>query len=520
MFHKALLVLSAVWLSGSFPRAAEPNNFTLLSVNSPDFCSQLKLTHWWRGESNGVDSVGTAQGTLINGTAFAPGKVGNGFAFDGISSCVVITNSSGLVSSNYSVEAWVKPDGFVVDHDNQDLIFGQAFGQAQMTVHAGGYGLKVFWQFSETVFAFPAAVSKTEIPMGLFSHLVGTWDGEALRLYVNGNLEAETFPAGEPEQTACPYFIGGFQNACGYTGQYFKGIIDEVSIYGKALTSEEVQALYSAGNAGKCQLQLEFNDGIPASWRLQYFGANFLDNPQALAVADPDDDGANNYQEYLSGTNPLQSNSVRFFPLLRIIPGGGEFTNAVQVGYFSTLTNAVVRYTRDGSVPQSYSPAFPAAMLITNAVTLQARSFINDIPVSDVESASFARIYALNDGLPNSWREHFFGPSFRTDPRVGAEADPDADGANNFQEFAAGTDPLDPKSVLRTSVRLLPMITWGSVTNRVYRVLRRPSLSSTNVVAVTPFLQPTNSVSSFIDFDVTGIGAVYYIEVKDIGAGN
>ena len=43
-------------------------------------------------------------------------------------------------------------------------------------------------------------------------------------------------------------------------------------------------------------------DGIPDSWRLQYFGS--LDSAQAAANADPDRDGVSNYNEYLAGTNP------------------------------------------------------------------------------------------------------------------------------------------------------------------------------------------------------------------------
>jgi sugar lactone lactonase YvrE len=57
------------------------------------------------------------------------------------------------------------------------------------------------------------------------------------------------------------------------------------------------------------------------------------------------------------------------------------------------------------------------------------------------------QLVRLTDGIPDSWRLGYFGPGFANDPRAAATADPDGDGANNFQEFLAGTNPLDAQSV-------------------------------------------------------------------------
>jgi chitobiase/beta-hexosaminidase-like protein len=52
-----------------------------------------------------------------------------------------------------------------------------------------------------------------------------------------------------------------------------------------------------------------FNDGIPDAWRVQYFGSNSGDTLRASALADPDRDGANNYLEFITGTDPTDPRS-------------------------------------------------------------------------------------------------------------------------------------------------------------------------------------------------------------------
>src|SRR5881397_2980992 len=66
----------------------------------------------------------------------------------------------------------------------------------------------------------------------------------------------------------------------------------------------------------------------------------------------------------------------------------------------------------------------------------------------------------FNDGIPDSWRERYFGVN-PPPGRASALADPDRDGANNYLEYIAGTDPLDPNSFDRSPARVSTYV--GSV---------------------------------------------------------
>lgn len=141
------------------------------------------------------------------------------------------------------------------------------------------------------------------------------------------------------------------------------------------------------------------------------------------------------------------------------------------------------------------------------------------------------------DGLPDAWERVFFNTLTNAaagDPnqngkgnlweyqngRDPLDPDSDADGALNHHELRAGTDPLDPLSVFgfadiagRASG---PVIEWGSVTNKRYRVGRSTNLQDdgfTHLVKTNiPAAPPMNTVT-----DTTAVGAgpwFYRVELE------
>ena len=84
-------------------------------------------------------------------------------------------------------------------------------------------------------------------------HVATTYDGNTLTLYVNGVAEGSVVAGFALDYGTRPVFIGTSGEPAPYTSM-FAGIIDEPSIYARALSTNEIAALYTAGGADKCNV--------------------------------------------------------------------------------------------------------------------------------------------------------------------------------------------------------------------------------------------------------------------------
>lgn len=84
-----------------------------------------------------------------------------------------------------------------------------------------------------------------------------------------------------------------------------------------------------------------------------------------------------------------------------------------------------------------------------------------------------------HDGIPDTWRLLNFGTV--SNELSAADADPDGDGASNWEEYIAGTNPLDGTSVFKFSPSAAPGVSgfalqWSSAVNKLYTLQSAPSL--------------------------------------------
>jgi hypothetical protein len=296
------------------PYGAVTSAVATLTVTNP-LCTPppYRLVAWWKAEGNASGLIGDHDGTLLNGATFAQGKVGQAFSFDGKDDCIVV--SSNALTEPFSaitIEGWVFPTrhghssngayGLTVisktDGDGFALRVKDGFLQADLRL-SDGWCTQLF--------------TNQILPLSTWSHIAITYDGSTVRGYLNGQLLGSCLASGavttqlnrdtvlmignEPitnrVETEAPG--GGFG---------WEGMIDEIAVYDRGLLSNEIAAIYVAGSAGKCGVDLQ--SGLVAYYPFQGnaddLSGNGLDGTVYGAVLDTDRFNKTNSSYLFAGT--------------------------------------------------------------------------------------------------------------------------------------------------------------------------------------------------------------------------
>jgi hypothetical protein len=157
--------------------------------------------------------------------------------FDGTNDLVTIPRNTNLDLTNnlFTIEYWAKPT--VVDNANHWVISKDA-GNSDLD-YLSGLNADNKWRFIFKNFAFDLSSTTTAVS-GNWYHVACTYDGTTARLYINGIEEASATVAVGSVSNASNILLGA-RTASG-ANQFFKGDIDEVRIWNRALPDCEVKS--------------------------------------------------------------------------------------------------------------------------------------------------------------------------------------------------------------------------------------------------------------------------------------
>ncbi|MBN1281141.1 MAG: InlB B-repeat-containing protein [Candidatus Thermoplasmatota archaeon] len=172
-------------------------------------------------------------GTLSPGVSWtSTGKFGSALEFSGLSnSYVSIADSVSLdLTTGMTLEAWVRPTNIqgwkpAVLKDPTGKYYLYAASTSSYSYAPGG-GLNPGTQIFDS----------TGLPLNQWSHIATTYDGQTLKVYVNGVLKNSAALTGTITTSNDPLYIGASLS----WGEYYNGAIDEVRVYNYALPQSEI----------------------------------------------------------------------------------------------------------------------------------------------------------------------------------------------------------------------------------------------------------------------------------------
>ena len=215
------------------------SDMTFTTLYPPPPTSGLSAYYPFNGNAND-ESVNNYNGT-VTGAVLSPDRFGtnnSSYYFNGINNKIYIGNSL-IVQDRISVSCWVKStatSGQIISTGSRN---SYRIGKTENGVDCGLY-------LSDATDGYGIGASAV-VDCSDWTHVVIVYNGSEVKLYINGQLKSSDTGAGSVFCNQTVYLNFGTYQWGSSCSDWYKGYLDDVRLYNRAITSEEVNALYHEG---------------------------------------------------------------------------------------------------------------------------------------------------------------------------------------------------------------------------------------------------------------------------------
>jgi len=200
-----------------------------------------QLIALWAMNNNANDISGNAINGTVNGAAATIGQNGqasSAYQFNGTSNYIALPANTLLnLTNNFSVSSWVKIDNSV-NANNWNDIFAGSVGDVGVGINVSASGVGHLMMTKVSHLDIPR--STEPVMKDSWVHLVTTFSTNTVSYYLNGQPNGDT-------PTSVTFTPGTKRIGSRIGSGFFKGAIDDLRIYNKVLSANEVNVMYSTG---------------------------------------------------------------------------------------------------------------------------------------------------------------------------------------------------------------------------------------------------------------------------------
>ncbi len=192
-------------------------------------------------DSSGFGNHGSVTGAAL--TTDRQGLANSAFSFDGLNDLISVDSHPSLnFQHGITVHLWMMATEIFDTREAYPISHGNWEERWKISVTDGG----IRWTV-KTDDGIRNLDSDTKLSENEYYCITCTYDGAAFLIYVNGTPDNSSTHSGDILKTNIDLSVG--QHLPSASGFNFKGVIDEVRVYNRALAPDEVKTLYDTGTA-------------------------------------------------------------------------------------------------------------------------------------------------------------------------------------------------------------------------------------------------------------------------------
>jgi hypothetical protein len=227
-----------------------------LHAQPPSYVPTDGLVGWWPFNSNANDESGNGNNGVVNGATLSTDRFGNSnstYDFNGTSDFINIIDNPSMHNQSFSISTWL----YGTNYNGFRQILSKSYGTSvnesinllvnnlpiwNVTAQVGGAG------YYGTLLQSPNMISENNWHLMCYIY---RGIGQTQELYIDGVIVASNIASTGAQYDSNPLTFGA-QLENNIISYFFKGKLDDIGIWNRALTPAEIQALYTGQGSSPC----------------------------------------------------------------------------------------------------------------------------------------------------------------------------------------------------------------------------------------------------------------------------